>query len=202
MVAATTGRRSGREFARRQMVLGGVTPVGSSRGERLDPFALPVRFTALDAGADGRSRDVELTRERVVLRRPVRGMRMAGNLPGTAFLGIPLRLLPAAGGAPERATVSLEHRDCGLSVTLLATTGWRAAVVGWRPCGSVLKVSRLIAERDGGWRDALSRLGLVRLCKPGPRRRRHNAIKGRRPSILLRRSAPVVATERMVHRGE
>src|SRR5262245_53319692 len=133
MAAATTGRRSGREVARGQMVLGGVTPVGSSRGERLDPFALPVRFTALDAGADGRSRDVELTRERVVLRRAVRGMRMAVNLPVTAFLGIALRLLPAAGGAPERATVSLEHRDCGLSVPLFATSDWRDAVAGGRP---------------------------------------------------------------------
>src|SRR5262249_62260687 len=103
MVAATTGRRPGREFARRQMVLGGVTPVGSSRGERLDPFALPVRFTALDAGADGRSRDVELTRERVVVRRAVRGMRMAVNLPGTAFLGIALRIDPAPAPAPRRA---------------------------------------------------------------------------------------------------
>ena len=69
------------------MVLGGVTPVGSSRIERLDPLALPVRFTASDAGADERSRDVELTRERVVLRRAVRGIRMAVNLPVSSFLG-------------------------------------------------------------------------------------------------------------------
>ncbi|HKA70921.1 MAG TPA: DUF6101 family protein [Xanthobacteraceae bacterium] len=184
------------------MVLGGVTPVGSSRGERLDPFALPVRFTALDAGADGRSRDVELTRERVVLRRAVRGMRMAVNLPVTAFLGIALRLVPAAGGAPERATISLEHRDCGLSVPLFATSDWRDAVAEWRLWGRVLKLPLLVSDRDGGLRDAFNRLGLVRLGKPGPRRRRHNAIKGRRPSILLRRSAPAVATERMVHRGE
>src|SRR5262249_12912681 len=135
MVAATTGRRPGREVARRQMVLGGVTPVGSSRSERLDPFALPVRFTALDAGADGRSRDVELTRERVVLRRAVRGMRMAVNLPVTAFLGIALRLVPAQAGAPERATISLEHRDPGLSVPLFATSDWRDALAAWRPWG-------------------------------------------------------------------
>src|SRR5262249_6996644 len=145
MVAATTGRRPGREFARRQMVLGGVTPVGSSRGQRLDPFALPVRFTALHVGADGRARDVEATRARavelrregVVLRRAVRGIRMAVTLPVTAFLGIALRLVPAEAGAPERATISLEHRDSGLSVPLFATSDWRDAVAEWRLWGRV-----------------------------------------------------------------
>ena len=56
-------------------------PAGSSRVQRLDPFALPVRFAASDAGADERVRDVELHRERVVVRRSVAGMRMALNLP-------------------------------------------------------------------------------------------------------------------------
>jgi len=184
------------------MVLGGVTPVGSSRGERLDPFALPVRFTAIDAGADERSRDVELTRERVVLRRAVRGIRMAVNLPVTAFLGIALRLVPAEGGAPERASISLEHRDCGLSIPLFATSDWRDAVAEWRLWGRVLKLPLLVADLDGSLRDAFKRLGLMRLGKPAPRRRRHNAIKRRRPSILLRRTAHAFPAERIVHRDE
>ena len=45
------------------MVLGGAKPCGSGRA-RLDPLALPVRFTANDAGADGRQRQVELDRDR------------------------------------------------------------------------------------------------------------------------------------------
>jgi hypothetical protein len=49
-------------------------PAGSSRGERLDPFALPLRFEAADHTADGHLRLVELYRERVVLRRDVRGI--------------------------------------------------------------------------------------------------------------------------------
>ena len=36
-------------------------PAGSSRGERLDPFALPLRFEAADYAADERMRPVELT---------------------------------------------------------------------------------------------------------------------------------------------
>ena len=50
---------------------------GSGRALRLDPFALPVRFPAQDAGADGQMRQVELHRERVMVRRAVRGMRMS-----------------------------------------------------------------------------------------------------------------------------
>src|SRR5690242_7180991 len=131
------------------MVLGGAMPVGSSRGERLDPFALPVRFTASDAAADGRLRDVELTRDRVVLRRAVRGIRMAVDLPVTAYLGIALRLVPAATGRPDLAMVSLEHRDQGLSIPLAWAPDWRDVVAEWRLWGRVLALPLLIAEPDG-----------------------------------------------------
>ena len=70
----------------------GGCPAGSSRALRLDPFALPVRFAASDAAADERVRDVELHRERVVVRRSLHGMRMALNLPVSAFAGISLKL--------------------------------------------------------------------------------------------------------------
>ena len=65
---------------------------GSGRALRLDPCGLPVRFSASDAAADGRVRDVELHRERVVVRRSLHGMRMALNMPVAAFAGISLRL--------------------------------------------------------------------------------------------------------------
>ncbi len=41
---------------------------GSSRALRLDPLALPARYVARDGGADGQVRNIELDRERVVLR--------------------------------------------------------------------------------------------------------------------------------------
>src|SRR5437667_12354541 len=77
---------------RRQRQFGGTMPAGSSRAVRLDPLALPVRFTASDAGADERARWVEPDRERVVLRRAVRGIPMAIKRPVNAFLGVALRL--------------------------------------------------------------------------------------------------------------
>lgn len=184
------------------MVLGGAMPVGSSRNQRLDPLALPVRFTALDVGADERLRDVELTRERVVLRRAVRGVRMAVNLPVTAFLGVALRLVRAADDAPDRATISLEHRDSALSVPLFCSANWRNAVAEWRLWARVLKLPLLVADLDGTLRDPFRRLGLVRVGTPAPRRRRRNAIKERRPSILMRRATAMFPAEPTVHRDE
>ena len=70
------------------MRVGGVAPAGSSRCARLDPFALPVRFSANDAGADGQVRVVDLSRERVVMRRAVRGVRMALSLPLALYRGV------------------------------------------------------------------------------------------------------------------
>ena len=61
---------------RRQTVLGGETLAGSGCHARLDPLALPVRFTAQDAVADGQVRQVELDHARMRVRRSVRGMTL------------------------------------------------------------------------------------------------------------------------------
>src|SRR5579872_2503054 len=125
MLAATIGdqlrkRKAGKNPAgsaalRRQTGNGGPSPAGSSRSLRLDPFSLPHRFELSEAEADGSVRSVELTRERVVLRRSVRGMLMAVNLPVTAYLGVALRVNPAADAAADTVALVLAHRDGGLS---------------------------------------------------------------------------------------
>ena len=76
-------------------------PAGSSRALRLDPFSLPARFAASDAAADERVRHVELYRERVVVRRSLAGMRMALNMPVSAFAGVAIRVM--AGEGDEQA---------------------------------------------------------------------------------------------------
>ena len=53
---------------RRQTATSGINPAGSSRALRLDPLSLPVSFNAHDTRADGGVRQIELHRERVVLR--------------------------------------------------------------------------------------------------------------------------------------
>jgi uncharacterized protein DUF6101 len=184
------------------MVLGGAMPVGSGRVQRLDPLALPVRFTASDVGADERVRDVELTRERVVLRRAVRGIRMAVNLPVTAFLGVALRLVPSAGDAPDLVTVCLEHRDAGLTVPLFCATDSNDVVAEWQLWAKVLRLPLLVAHVDGSLTEPFTRIGLVRVRSPEPRRRRKNAVKARHPSILLRRLPGKLPAQPAVHSGE
>src|SRR5437868_9067560 len=76
---------------RRQTATSGINPAGSSRVLRLDPLSLPQSFDAHDVRADGNVRNVEIHRERVVLRRAVQGMRMAINVRVSDFLGIALR---------------------------------------------------------------------------------------------------------------
>ena len=96
---------------------GGCPAAGSSRMLRLDPFALPIRFEAADDAADERVRIVDIHRERVVLRRSVRGMRMALNMPVKAFRGVAIRLVaetvenPGAITAAELAEVLLGTRS-------------------------------------------------------------------------------------------
>lgn len=179
------------------MLLGGAMPCGSSRA-RLDPLALPVRFTANDAGADERQRQVELDRERVVLHRAVAGIRMAIRLPISAFRGVALRLLPAVAGSSDLISVSLEHRDPGLSVPLCTANASEDLVAEWQLWARVLGRPLLIAELDGTLREPFRQMGPLRLGAVAQRRRRRNAIKKRRPSIFLRRR-PGRMDQRVVH---
>jgi Family of unknown function (DUF6101) len=162
-------------------------PAGSSRDERLDPFSLPLRFEAADAAADGCMRRVELTRERVMLRRSVRGMLMAVNLPVASYLGVVLRIEPPVGTAASTVALVLEHRDGALSLPLYRADDSNDVVAEWQSWARVLQLPLLVAEADGRLREPFERLGQVRVAAPLPRRRKHSSIKGRRPSIFLRR---------------
>jgi hypothetical protein len=170
-------------------------PAGSGRSARLDPFALPVRFQANDAAADGRSREVELTRERVVVRRAVAGIRMAVNLPISAYRGVAIRT-----GA-DGASVVLEHRDPSLALELYAAPDGDEVTAEWRTWGQVLGVPLLAADEAGAAEEIFPRVGAVKVSEPFVRRRRRNAIKQRRPSILMRRVVKHIG-DVATHRGE
>jgi len=175
-------------------------PAGSSRAVRLDPLALPVRFAASDAAADERVRWIDLDRERVVLRRAVRGIPMAIKVPVHAFLGVALHLVAAEGG--ECVTLSLAHRDPALSVPLFSQADGNDVIADWQLWARTLRLPLLVADRGGNLREPFARMGGVRLEPVCPRRRRRNAVKARRPSILLRRARPARNGEPRVHRGE
>jgi hypothetical protein len=174
---------------------------------RLDPFALPVRFTAADAAADGQQRVVDLYRERVVMRRAVRGMRMALNMPVAAFRGVAIRLLgdngaPCGAAAPSVIAVVLEHNDPALSLPLFAAPQTDDIVAEWQSWGRVLGLPLLVAESDGTLREPFARLGALRLEAPTWRRRRRTAIALRRPPRLLRRRSGAPQSAPSVHRDE
>ena len=147
----------------------------SSRALRLDPFSLPVRFEAADEAADGRRRVIDLHRERVVVRRSVRGMRMALNLPVAAFRGVAIRLAGAVTGPPTSIAVVLEHGDPALvaaavfvehrrrhrgRMAMLGPRAWSAAPVVERDgsCASRLRGSaRCASKRRPGAAAAVAR---------------------------------------------
>jgi hypothetical protein len=177
-------------------------PSGSGRALRLDPYALPVRYAARDSGADGQVRNVELGRERVVLRREVRGIPMTIGVRVTEFAGVTMRTLPPEGEEPAAVAIMLEHRDHGLTVPLFVATEGDDAMAQWKSWSRVLGVPLLVADGDGALREPFRRIGRLAVGAPTPRRRRRSAIKRRRPSILLRRKPGRPSATPTVYRGE
>jgi hypothetical protein len=166
---------------RRQTATSGNTPAGSSRALRHDPLSLPVRFDAHDSRADGGVRQIELHRERVVLRRAVYGMRMAVNVRVRDFLGIALR------GIGDEQMLVLVHRDPSLTIPLGVSSDRDEIAATW-----------------GMWSEifALPQLPEVKAREPAPRRRRHNAIRARRPKFLVRRRVGSLLNPANIHQGE
>ena len=164
--------------------MSGGKPAGSSRELRLDPHSLPVTFAAPDERADGRCREVELTRERVVVRRSLDGMKMAMNLPLTAYRGVALRMITDENYDPAAAIV-LAHADPGLDLELCVTDQPDEIVQAWYDWALTLGVPLVPAEQDN---NAPARpQATIESEQPFLRRRRRNAIKSRRPTIFMRR---------------
>lgn len=176
----------------------GGCPAGSGRALRLDPFDLPVRFAASDAAADGRVRDIELHRERVVVRRSLAGMRMALNMPISAFAGVAIRVI---GGKDAAVAVVLAHKDPSLALPLFLSREADDAFTEWRSWARVLGLP-LLVEEEGAWREPFARIGQVGIEPPRPRRRRRSCLRKRRPSILMRRAPGKLTSTTPVHRGE
>jgi hypothetical protein len=142
-----------------------------------------VRFDTRDARADGGLRHVEISRDRVVLRRAVRGMRMAINVRVDDFLGIAVR------AADDGHLLVLVHRDPSLSIPLLASDDRAEIDQAAQHWGASLALA-LIDE------DAISD------AQPAQRRRRHHVIRSRRPKILMRRRNGAAIDTMPVYRDE
>ena len=177
-------------------------PAGSGRVERLDPFALPVQFEDADPFADGQVRMVEMHRERLVLRRALRGIKMAISLPSAAYLGVAIRMQPMTADLPRQIAIVLAHMDPALSVTLSRACEPDDVLADWRSWGRALGVPLLVEGADGRLREPFGRVGRVRAGVPARRRRRRSPLHSRRASLPLRRRHVLMPLARTIHLGE
>jgi hypothetical protein len=148
---------------------------------RLDPLSLPVRFDAHDVRADGGIRQFELHRERVVLRRALHGMQMAINVRVSDFLGVALR------GIDDAQMLVLAHRDPSLSVPLCVSSDAEEIASAWQIWSDIFSLPQLPEDK---------------ISEPAARRRRHNAIRSRRPKFLVRRRGGDLLNPANLHQGE
>ena len=166
---------------RRQTATSGINPAGSSRVLRLDPHSLPISFNAHDIRADGGMRQIELHRERVVLRRAVHGMRMAVNVRVSDFQGVALR------GIDDAQMLVLVHRDPSLTIPLCVSADSEEIASAWQMWSDIFALPRLTEDK---------------VREPAARRRRHNAIRARRPKFLVRRRGGDLLNPANIHQGE
>ena len=166
---------------RRQTPTSGINPAGSSRALRLDPLSLPLSYQAQDVRADGGVRQIELHRERVVLRRAVRGMRMAVNISVSDFLGIALR------GIDDAQMLVLVHRDPSLTIPLGTSSDREEIAAAWQMWSDIFQLPQMPEDKR---------------CEPAVRRRCHNAIRARRPKFLVRRRAGHLLNAAGIYQGE
>ena len=166
---------------RRQTATSGFNPAGSGRALRLDPLSLPVSFDTHDTRADGGVRRIELHRERVVLRRALHGMQMAVNVRVRDFLGVTLR------GIDDAQMLVLVHRDPSLSIPLCVSGDRDEIVNAWQIWSEIFALPQLPEDKAR---------------EPASRRRRHNAIRARRPKFLVRRRGGDLLNPANLHQGE
>jgi hypothetical protein len=166
---------------RRQTPTCGANPAGSSRALRLDPLSLPVSFDAHDIRADGGVRQIELHRERVVLRRALHGMQMAVNVRVRDFLGVALR------GIDDVQMLVLAHRDPSLTIPLCVSSDRDEINTAWQIWSDIFGLPQLPEDK---------------VPEPAQRRRRHNAIRARRPKFLVRRRGGDLLNPANIHHGE
>jgi hypothetical protein len=98
--------------------------------------------------------------------------------------------------------VVLEHRDPSMSVPLYFAPDGGDAVAEWQSWSSVLGLPLLVHDGDGAFREPFARIGGVKVAAAQPRRRRHTAIRKRRPRMPLRRKSAGLGPRAEVHRGE
>jgi hypothetical protein len=108
-------------------------------------------------------------------------MRMAINVRMRDFLGVALR------GIDDAQTLVLVHRDPSLTIPLCISSDPEEIASAWQIWSDIFALPLLLEEADR---------------EPAQRRRRHNAIRARRPKFLMRRRGGGLLDASKVHQGE
>jgi hypothetical protein len=167
-------------------VAGGAS-AGSSRAFRLDPFALPIRYTAVIGGVSGGRASILLNREDVIIARPWLGGSLASvTLPVAAYAGVAVRIVPVGDGGGIGAVVELMHDEPGLSLPLVIADEPEDVAADWQAWARILNLPLLVVANDGTVVKANQRVGGLTIGVPKARRR-HSYFAARRPRFLTRR---------------
>jgi hypothetical protein len=116
-----------------------------------------------DTRADGGQRDVHFARDRVTIRRQLRGIRMQIAVPMVAYRGVVLSLFHTPKGE-ACYRVTLRHADPDLSVVLTEAYDEAAVMSEWRAWAQQLAQAPLLEREEGQLEDSREPL-------PAPRRR-------------------------------
>jgi hypothetical protein len=97
------------------------------------------------------------------------------------FLGVALR------GIDDAQMLVLVHRDPSLTIPLCVSSDREEIASAWRMWSDIFALPQLPEDQAR---------------EPAMRRRRHNAIRARRPKFLVRRRAGDLLNPANVHQGE
>ena len=169
---------------RRQATAGDIL-AGPGRALRLDPFALPVRYSATLAGSASEAA-ILLEPDRAVVRRTVAGIPSAVTVKVSSYRGVAVRFEESIETGEVRVIVELMHRDPALSLPLAVAEDPADIAADWQAFGRIFGLPLLLIETDGSIREPVARMGAITVSETRPRRR-HSFFADRRPRFLVRR---------------
>ena len=157
---------------------------------RLDPFALPVRYSAALAGpASATTPSVYIDRQQAIVKRRLGGIPTTLSTPVSAFRGVAVRMTGDAETGAIHTVVELMHRDPSMSLPLVVLEDLgdgEDVAADWQAWGRALGLPLLIVDGDGTVRTPLEQLGPL-VVGEAKARRAPSSLKGRRPRFLKRR---------------
>jgi hypothetical protein len=163
---------------------------GAAKELRLDPYSLPVRYSAPLRGPSAVGvASIHLDESRVTVKRPLGGIDATLACPVSAFRGVAVRMEVDPRSQDIHAVVELMHPDPAMSLPLVIAEDMGDAediAADWQAWGKALGLPLLIVDADGTVREALPRLGGL-VVHPVKARRMVSSLSRRRPRFLKRR---------------